>query len=274
VLRDRVQAAIPDAILYRIGPSKLIRRWLSGGAASEGVLRVGVGKGLLFDPGSSNHAYASGDNELPVQECVAAHLAKGNVLYDVGANVGFLTVIGAHLVGAKGTVYAFEPVPDNVNTLRGNVARNGLRNVRIQRLAVADKSGQTELVLARYSGGAALASVEAPPDAAGRIQIQTVSIDDLVFERGFKPPSMVKIDVEGAEIDVLKGMPRTLRTHGPIVLYEIDGATIERVEEKHRECDQYLRSVGYTVTQLENSYTAIRWQVAHYLAMPPQRSRQ
>ncbi len=273
MLRDRVQAAIPDAILYRIGPSKLIRRWLSGGGASEGVLGVGVGKGLLFDPGSSNRAYASGDNELPVQQCIANHLAKGHVLYDVGANVGFLTVIGAHLVGEQGTVYAFEPVPENVSTLRGNVARNGLRSVRVLRLAVADKSGQTDLVLARYSGGAALASVEAPPDAAGTIQVEMVSIDDLVFARGFKPPSMVKIDVEGAEIEVLKGMPRTLRAHAPIVLYEIDGATTQRVEEKRKECDEYLREFGYTITQLENSYTAIRWQVAHFLALPAKHSR-
>ena len=74
------------------------------------TIRDGVGKGLRFNPYRSSGAYLSGRNELPVQETLAAHLNRGDVFYDIGANVGFFSIIAARLVGADGSVYLYNAI--------------------------------------------------------------------------------------------------------------------------------------------------------------------
>ncbi len=116
-----------------------LRRWWA--KHHDVAIRDGVGKGLRFKAGY-NLAYADGNNEWHVQEALAKYLRPGDVFYDIGANVGFLTVIGARLVGAGGHVIAFEPVPENAAAVRHNCALNGFGNVRIFEMAVADEVGK------------------------------------------------------------------------------------------------------------------------------------
>jgi FkbM family methyltransferase len=232
------------------------------------VISTGVGIGLTFDAGPSNPRYGVGDNEIPVQEAIVAHLRPGDVLYDVGANVGFLTVIGARHVGPTGHVYAFEPVPDNADLVRRNAERNGLSNVTVVEKAVSDTSGRGELVLAEYSGGAALSTATRPPDATTTISVELVTIDDAV-STAMPPPALVKIDVEGAEIDVLRGMADTIRKHRPTIVCEIDDATQAAYDVKYRACVDFVLAAGYDVTPLEDSYPGGEWLVGHFVATPP-----
>lgn len=260
---------MPQPLIERVKASAFIGRLSSpNNARRDKTIIVGVGTGLRFDPGSSNPAYASGDNELPVQHALAQYLAPGGVLYDVGANVGFLTVIGARLVGAAGAVYAFEPVPSNAAFVRRNAELNEFRNVTVIEKAVSFASRKGELTLAQYSGGAVLSTIAAPPDAAGRLSIELVSIDDLVFRDRMRPPAMVKIDVEGAELEVLRGMSRTMRELKPIILYELDDAASEPLRRKREACEQFVHALGYRVSALEDSYPNLRWLVKHFVATP------
>lgn len=205
---------------------------------------------------------------MPVQDAFCTYLKDGAVLYDVGANVGFLTVIGARLVGSSGTVYAFEPVPENANLIRRNAEVNGLKQILVVEKAVASESGTAELVLAAYSGGASLASVGPPPDATGRIRVKAVTIDELVEQASYKAPSFVKIDVEGAELAVLRGMVGTLDHVRPIVLYELDDCSADALEGKRLACEELLCSHSYSVVELPPSYPGNTWLVKHFLATP------
>ena len=244
---------------------RLLRRWSKSGS---GTMSVGVGKGLRFDPATSNSAYASGANELEVQQMLAKHLFPGAVFYDVGANVGFLSIIAAHLVGPTGTVYAFEPVPENAAAIRHNSSANGFQNIQVIEVAVTHHSGTGELALAAYSGGAVLAEVAKPPDWSGMLQVRLGSIDDLVELEGLKAPSFVKIDVEGAELGVLEGMRRTCARYRPIILYEVDDAELGPLQRKQTLCEQWLDSHGYCVSEIPDSYAGIQWFVKHYVAVP------
>ncbi len=236
------------------------------GITPPDTIVVGPGRGLRFDPGPSNADYASGDNELPVQQALVDHLRPGTVFYDVGANVGFLTVLGARLVGPQGTVYAFEPVASNVGYVNQNCQANGFKQVQVIEKAVSNRSGKGELNLAAYSGGAALASVEAPPDAAGTQTVDVVTIDDAIARDGLKPPDVVKIDVEGAELEVLQGMVMTAKRHRPVVIVEVDAAEVGLLRRKQAACEQWLRDHGYQVRELPDSYAGIRWLVKHIVA--------
>jgi FkbM family methyltransferase len=237
-------------------------------AIRPATMRVGPGQGLRFDPGPSNSAYASGNNELPVQLAIQERLCQGDVVFDVGANVGFFTIIAARLVGESGHVYAFEPVPKNVRYVRRNTELNRQQNVTIVDKAVAGRSGRGSLVLASYSGGAALATATRPPDATATIDVELVSIDDAIEGALVPPPTLVKIDVEGAELEVLQGMVATLRRHGPTIVCEIDGGERDAFDEKHRACTDFLRSHGYEVTPLADSYPGGDWLVGHFVAVP------
>lgn len=249
-------------------PATIARALKRAGLAYRGAIAIGPARGLRFDPGPSNAAYADGDNELPVQRTLAECLKPGDVFYDVGANVGFLSVLGARLVGSAGVVYAFEPVPGNASYVRRNAEANGFAQVQVIEMAVSSRRGPRVLNLARYSGGAALDSVEAPPDADGTLQVDAVTIDDCVSRQGLRPPSVVKIDVEGAELEVLEGMADVADRHRPIVIAEFDAGEAAEVARKQAACEQWLRSRGYRVDALPDSYPGGTWFVSHIVATP------
>lgn len=246
-----------------------LKRWLRG--TGDGVIPRGIGQGLRFNPASGNPDYALGTNEPPVQEALAEMLHPGDVFYDVGANVGFLTVIGARLVGPDGQVIAFEPVAENAAAVRHNCALNGFDHVRIREAAVSDEEGTAELQLAHFSGGAALATAATPPDFKDVITVPVTTIDGLIARQEAPQPMVVKIDVEGAEINVLRGMRETLRQVRPLILYELDDNDAKRLAEKARSCAAFLVEAGYEIRQLDDGYPNIDWLVAHYVATPKEK---
>jgi FkbM family methyltransferase len=228
----------------------------------------GIAAGLRFNAGSSNPEYSLGINEPPVQEAFARYLHKGDVLYDVGANVGFFTVIGAMLIGPSGQVYAFEPVLENAAMIRHNCELNGIEQVTVWDTAVSDKSGFGNLQLAHYSGGAALSVSAPPPDFKGIIQVGLITLDDFSNKNGVLPPSMVKIDVEGAEIHVLRGMVGTIKKHKPIIIFEIDDENEDSFHKKKAICTDFLQNLDYKIEILPDSYPHADWIVENYIALP------
>lgn len=260
-----IRPVLPDKLINKLKSSPILHR-LRNGRARE--MLTGVGAGLRFDAGPSNRTYAIGDNELPIQQALADYLRSGDVFYDVGANVGFFTVIGARLVSACGSVYAFEPVPENAAYVSLNAGLNGFSNVTIVEKAVCSSSGTRELWLAEYSGGSALTSAQRPPDARRRISVETVSIDDLIFLHGWPRATVIKIDVEGAELEVIHGMRKVLTDVRPVIIFEIDDGDVAAFNRKYHACEGYLREHGYEVKRLKDSYPNDRWLVGHGIAQP------
>jgi FkbM family methyltransferase len=248
--------------------------------ARAGVIAEGPARGLRFNPGPGDARYATGAIEQPVQAALAERLRPGDTLLDVGANVGFLAVVGAALVGATGRVIAFEPVPANARQIRRNKRLNRLRQLEVVETAVGDRTGQAVLVLARHAGGAALADVERPPDACGELTVPIVRLDDWLASRPGLWPALVKIDVEGAELQVLRGLAATLvagpgttppptgRTR-PALLIEVDDATADGASRKAEACAGFCAERGYHVRRLPDSCPDLEWQVIHLLATPP-----
>jgi FkbM family methyltransferase len=239
---------------------KLIRAW------KPRTIESGAGAGLRFTVGPAHPEYATGANERPVQEALQKVLFPGQTFMDVGANVGFFAVIAARLVGPAGCVIAFEPVPTNRRVLKRNLATNNFRNVVVRNEAVADRSGESSLFLAEWAGGAALAGSDPPPDARGTMRVRTITIDDLVYRGEIPPPDVVKIDVEGAEYEVLLGMHRVIGEYHPILLLEFDARTRAGVDAKIAKCSALLEGMGYTTTILADSYPGGSWVVRHLLA--------
>jgi FkbM family methyltransferase len=250
-------------------PSSLTYRLASAGLRQRDVaVRNGVAQGLKFNAGESCPELALGTYEVPIQNIFAQYLKAGDVFYDIGANVGFFSIIAAKLVGDTGKVYAFEPGEDNVHSVRHNAQLNNFSQVEVIAKAVSHTTGSGQLLLAKYSGGHTLAVTDAPPDLAGEVTVDLVSIDDLIAQNKIQPPNFVKVDVEGAELDVLKGMTETIKTYQPTVIYEIDDGDRAAYERKYQELADFFEQLNYRVTQTENSYDTIDWCVGHAIATP------
>jgi FkbM family methyltransferase len=131
------------------------------------------------------------------------------------------TVPLANAIGPGGTVLAFEPVPQTLERLRANVALNGLSNVTIVGAAVADAARVAEIRLGNDSAYASLVGVKKDRGTGETLTVPVVTIDQVWEERN-RPISFCKIDVEGAELLVLKGAEHVVRACRPALLVETD----------------------------------------------------
>jgi FkbM family methyltransferase len=222
------------------------------------TIRSGEAAGLLFRVPRSSTVWISGKVETPVQVALRRALRPGDVFFDVGANVGFFTILGARLVGPSGKVVAFEPHPANVEALRTNVEANLFENVVVVPKAVSASSGERLLDVR----SAALAKLVEDRSGAGLAErVPATSIDDFVSAPGGLIPDVLKIDVEGHEVEVLSGMHRTLSQHSPVIVCEMHGrnASVQRA----------LAEFGYTLEVIDGPGAvedAPPW--AHVVARP------
>jgi FkbM family methyltransferase len=137
-------------------------------------------------------------------------VTEGMTVVDIGANIGYYTLLAAKLVGDKGKVFAFEPEPENYALLVRNIEMNGYDNVVAVRKAVSSKTGKTALFLNREAGAHGFL-----PDregVIGKTTVETVSLDEY-FEDKECPIDIVKIDVEGSEVPVLMGMQGIIKAN-------------------------------------------------------------
>jgi FkbM family methyltransferase len=210
-----------------------------------GTISGGAGAGLRFRAPAGSPGYLLGAAEPLVQEALVRHLAPGDVVYDVGAHVGFMTLIAARLVGRTGRVIAFEPDAANRSALLENVALNGFQNIDVLEVAASAQSGSASLV-----GGGLTGSL------GDGDQVRLSRLDELELPR----PALVKIDVEGHETEVLRGATGLLKRH-PIIVCEIHGAT-------RASCEDVLRPFGYEFDWLDDG------GMPHLLARPAENSVQ
>ncbi len=183
-----------------------------------------------------------GELEVPVQEALRRTLPPGGVLWDLGANVGFFSLLGARLAGPDGRVVAWEPVPAVAAHAREAALRSGFdAQVEVRAEAVGAIAGEQELLVAEDESWSHLAL---RGNAAGTRSVSVgVTTLDAALGSGAPPPDVVKLDVEGSEADVLRGAQRLLAEHRPALVIELHGTAIE-------VCD-LLEAAGYTAERLD-----------------------
>lgn len=197
-------------------------------------------RGVRWIVGSSTHGSWLGTFEREKLELFGAALSDGDVVYDIGAHVGVYSLFAAPRVGSSGRVYAFEPLPRNLGYLEQHLALNGIRNCSVMGVAVSSQTGAAAF---DESVHPAMGHLGAAGDQT--ITVRTVVLDDLVARRVIRPPSVVKLDIEGAEYDALRGAARVLSRHRPIVFVATHGAAT------HLRCCELLVEAGFQVCTLD-----------------------
>jgi FkbM family methyltransferase len=261
--------------LYRTGPlAGAIRRSLNR-AAPVGLTQVEVAAGglaglRLWLDLQSEKDYWLGTYEPELQAAVADLVQPGMVVYDVGANIGYISLLFARRVGAGGSVYAFEALPSNLERLRANLALNSLgKNVVVIPAAVVEAERPVRFLVGP-SGGMGKAD-----GSAGRsdvsyttaMEVEGISLDTFVFDRGKPAPQVVKMDIEGGEVLALPGMQRVLEQARPLMLLELHGP------EAAQAAWEQLSVLGYRICRMAPGYpplttqAALDWK-AYLLAFP------
>ena len=185
---------------------------------------------------ATRSSFFRGTYEVGQTRAFAASVKACDVVYDVGAHYGYYTLLASDLVGPLGKVLAFEPSPANLSYLRTHVAINECRNVSIMETAISNYEGKARFENRTGSGRGHLS-------AAGLVEVPVTSLDAVV--RSAPPPSIMKIDVEGAEMEVLSGARRLLASHQPVIFLSTHSA------ELHTACQEFLRGFGYAFEPLD-----------------------
>jgi len=153
----------------------------------------------------TNHTYST----KWYKEFLKSHVKKGDVVLNIGANIGYYSLFLGETVGKQGKVYAFEPFPDNFNLLSKNVKVNNLSQIKTIQQAVSEKSGKAKLYLEEYNqGGHSLAK---SPKGKKHIEIDITSLNDFFPEA--KKIDFIFMDTEGADCAVFKGMSDIIKNN-------------------------------------------------------------
>jgi FkbM family methyltransferase len=157
----------------------------------------------------------------PEEATVRQVLLPGQTALDIGANYGVFTKLFSELVGPAGKVLAFEPVPETYRTLAGGVRRYGMSNVRVFNNAVSDRAGHLAMTIPRHSDGYGdnlyCAHVTAELGSPDSFAVESITIDSLQLPG----VDFIKIDVEGHELEVLRGCRNTITRCHPVLMVEV-----------------------------------------------------
>ena len=185
---------------------------------------------------------------------ISRGLGEGSVYLDIGAHIGHESLKVSKVVGRTGKVIAFEPNPNTLAVLRANIAASGATNIVVQPIALTDTDTELTLydaTLSGNSGASSLAEQTAGPRARA-YKVRGRPLDDVVQELGLTRIDLIKADVEGAELIVLRGGVNTLKTFKPKVIVEELPKLLANMGTSIEELEGFLRSVGYTkATQVD-----------------------
>lgn len=171
---------------------------------------------------------------------------EGRVLIDVGSNVGIYPLV---LHKKARFIYAFEPERENYRRLIDNLKRNNINNVEVINKAVSDQTKKASLFISNDSGSHSLLL-----HSNGKIEkVSVITLDGFLFKRKRLDVGLVKIDVEGAEFDVLRGATRLIKKYRPALLIEFNSAIAKTCGVNLFEMYEYLTDRGYAAHRLHDT---------------------
>jgi FkbM family methyltransferase len=194
-----------------------------------------------------SYIYHNGYWEKEATTLMQKFIKKGDIVFDVGANIGYYTLIFANTVGDKGRVFAFEPCPRNIRNLENNVRRNSFQNIVIERTALGENSQTMQMYFpcdVQFGAGGFFKA----RSYLAQQEVGVVTLDDFIKKEGITRIDFLKLDIEGGEIFALRGMSETLNQK--IIrnaFIDIHDTILLRNGYKPQEIKKYMIKYGYTL---------------------------
>ncbi len=197
----------------------------------EGPLK---GKKWILSSGTS---FYRGQYEPEKTRAIGTVVQPKDVVFDIGAHVGYFTVLMSDIVGEQGRIIAFEPRDINKKFLKRHLKANHCNNVEVIEACVGDREGKARLET-RVGTGTGFVS------DTGNIEVDMVVLDELVDSGKLPKPDFIKMDVEGGEMMVLQGAKHLIETHKPRMILATHGDEIDA------ECQAFLKERGYELEDI------------------------
>lgn len=174
-------------------------------------------------------------------DVVRRYVKEGDTLFQVGCyKDGWFALVAAPIVGESGKIVCFEPIPEYADALLENVALNHFRNIRVEKMAIADKSGCVEFSINTYC------SSMFHTERANTIQVQTQSLDEYVRQEGIAKIDFLIVDVEGAELLLLQGGKSIIRDTVHYAIIEVIDANLKQAGTSAQEVIGLMQEMGFT----------------------------
>jgi len=196
---------------------------------------------------------AIGRYEVEKHKALETFLKPGNTFVDVGANKGYFSLLAAKLIGTDGRVLAFEPEPTNCKWIIKSIKKNGYRNITLYDIALSDQNRQVELFLGEKSSWHTIVKGQKFRDR-GVINVRARTLDSVLEDVDFNDPiDVMKIDVEGAELQVLKGASDILiQSNNLIILMDIHPT----LGVNPKEICEFLERKGFSIFHEKSPFSS------------------
>lgn len=202
--------------ISKFSPIKIIMKKIESNFKSD--YAIVQGSKMFLDPGDSldlsiNGVYGELDTKIIREE-----IHEGDIVIDVGANIGYYTLIFAQLVGSSGKVFAFEPEPKNFEILKKNIEINNYQNIVAEQKIVSDKSGIVKLFIAEH--GIVGHRINQEKSSQKFIEVESIILDNYIKKLNLDNKiNFIKIDVEGSEPKVLEGTKEIIQKSNQLKIF-------------------------------------------------------
>lgn len=238
-------------LIYRLAVTRhLFHRLLPVLRLDRGEVHTVLGQRLLINPNRSvleMKLWLLGMYEPEVVDYFVADVYPGQVIVDIGANIGLFSLMAAEIVGPRGRVIAYEPHPKTFRELQDNLERNGYTNVQTVSCAISDAPGVLRMSV---FADCDLNSVAFKADL-DVIEVPARTLDDSLDELGIDRCHLIKMDIEGGELFALRGIERTLKRNPNLrMLIEMHNSQIRALGGSPEELLQMLMDRGFTLYEI------------------------
>ena len=205
------------------------------------------GHKMYLGPKDSLQLSINGIYEELETKIVKKEVKNGDIVLDIGANIGYYTLIFAKLVGSNGKIFAFEPEPFNYDLLQKNIKINNYENIITEQKAVGNENGVIKLYLSKIRTG--MHRIYKSKYTNNEfVNVDIVKLDDYFKDsKFFNKINFIKMDVEGSEFGVLKGLTRILENNNVKILAEFIPDSIKEFGFNPQDFISFLQSFGYKI---------------------------
>ena len=208
--------------LHKIKILNKLNKWFVRQIQTDYTLYQGFGMYLGKDTisGKNERRYSIQEIDEPLERMmVEKHVKLDDYVVDIGANIGIYTLLLSKYVGKNGKIFSFEPEPESFEILKKNILENNIENSKLENLAVSNTNDKVKLFLNEVSGTHTIFKQTTHKTTGEYVDVCAITLDDYFLEKKLLDKiSFVKIDVEGVEFNVLKGMTKILEKNERISL--------------------------------------------------------
>jgi FkbM family methyltransferase len=244
----------------RDGKAFLYERLHSGLAPAERYAVVRLDKGFMMnldlnDPEQLKVYFYGHYHERYEAHLVERLLEDDDVFWDIGANVGYFTLVAATALTNRGQIVAFEPGRNAYARLTENIALNPFGNIQTYPVAVSDREGEAVLHVSGDIADSSASLFLSGGGQAGQEVCRTVALDQFLAAENLRPPTLIKLDAEGAELAVLQGGQGLISQSPPMFLMEMEEKNLKAAGASKAAIRQFLEAYGYRAAHLRKG----RW---------------